>query len=133
MGLRVRTSACISPTLPLYYSTYWWNGVPYYYADNTYYIYDSGAGQYQTVAPPEGLVNQEGQAPAASSQLIAYPKNGQSTEQQAKDKFECHQWATTQSGFDPTQGSAANVTAQKRSDYMRAQGACLEGRGYAVE
>jgi len=34
-------------TLPLYYQTYWWNGVPYYYADNTYYIYDPNAKQYQ--------------------------------------------------------------------------------------
>src|ERR1035438_6529469 len=24
-------------TLPLYYSTVWWDGVPYYYADDTYY------------------------------------------------------------------------------------------------
>ena len=23
-------------TLPFYYSTYWWNGVPYYYANDNY-------------------------------------------------------------------------------------------------
>jgi hypothetical protein len=122
-------------TLPLYYNTYWWNGVPYYYSNNTYYIYDPNAKQYQTVAPPAGLQDQSGNpAPGPSSDLIAYPKNGQSAEQQSKDKFECHQWAVGQTGFDPTQGSAAAATgANKQSDYMRAQAACLEGRGYSVQ
>ena len=44
-------------TLPYYYSTYWWGGVPYYYADNTYYRWNAGVGQYETVAPPAGIQN----------------------------------------------------------------------------
>jgi hypothetical protein len=121
-------------TLPLYYQTYWWGGVPYYYADNTYYIYDPNAKQYETVAPPDGLQTQVGTAggaPAAGGELIAYPKNGQTADQQAKDKYECHKWAAGQTGYDPTTGAAA--PAAKRPDYMRAQAACLEGRGYSVE
>jgi hypothetical protein len=121
-------------TLPLYYQTYYWNGVPYYYADNTYYIYDPNARQYETVAPPDGLAAQNGGSaggPPAGTDLIAYPKNGQSSDQQAKDKFECHEWAAGQTGYDPTTGSAA--PANKRTDYMRAQAACLEGRGYSVQ
>jgi hypothetical protein len=122
-------------TLPLYYSTYYWGGVPYYYADNTYYTYDGNAGQYVTVAPPDGLAGQVGaQAPSsAGTDVMAYPKNGQTDEQQKKDKYECHHWATTQSGFDPTQGAAPGASANKRNDYMRAQVACLEGRGYSVQ
>jgi hypothetical protein len=65
--------------------------------------------------------------------LIAYPKNGQTADQQGKDKFECHQWAAGQTGYDPTLGTPAAAPTDKRSDYMRAQAACLEGRGYAVE
>src|SRR6202030_2362834 len=42
-------------SLPLYYSTYWWDGVPYYYADDTYYLWDPTVSQYQTVSPPPGL------------------------------------------------------------------------------
>jgi hypothetical protein len=122
-------------TLPLYYETYWWNGVPYYYADNTYYTYDPNAKQYQTVAPPDGLQAQAGAtgggAAATGSELIAYPKNGQTAEQQSKDKYECHKWAVGQTGYDPTTGGAA--PAAKRPEYMRAQAACLEGRGYSVE
>ncbi len=122
-------------TLPYYYSTYYWGGIPYYYADNTYYTYDGNAGQYVTVAPPAGLANEVSpQAPAgAGTDVMAYPKNGQSDEQQKQDKYECHHWATTQSGFDPTQGAAPAASATKRSDYMRAQVACLEGRGYSVQ
>jgi len=117
-------------TLPFYYTTYYWNGIPYYYADNTYYIYDPNVKQYETVAPPAGLQAQV-QAPGAGTDLIAYPKNGQSPDQQSRDKFECHQWAASQSGYDPTSGAAAPPNA--RSDYMRAESACLEGRGYSVE
>jgi len=122
-------------TLPLYYSTYWWDGVPYYYADNTYYRWNGPVGQYETVSPPPELLNQSGApagAAAGGSELIAYPKNGQSQEQQGKDKFECHRWASTQTGFDPTQVTGATPPG-KRSDYYRAQAACLEGRGYSVK
>jgi hypothetical protein len=121
-------------SLPLYYSTYWWNGIPYYYADNNYYVYDGNVRQYQTVAPPAALANQQG-APGenAGTDLIAYPKNGQNADQQSKDKYECHHWATEQSHFDPTQGATAGATEAKRTDYMRAQEACLEGRGYTVK
>ena len=119
-------------TLPVYYSTYWWDGVPYYYADNNYYRWDGSVNQYETVSPPPGLQNQAGAQSPGISELIAYPKNGQSEEQQGKDKFECHRWAVSQTGFDPTQPAGATATA-KRPDYLRAQAACLEGRGYSVE
>ncbi len=38
----------------------------------------------------------------AQSQLYVYPQQGQSAEQQSKDRFECHNWAVQQSGFNPT-------------------------------
>jgi len=119
-------------TLPYYYSTYWWGGVPYYYADNTYYIWNSGVGQYQTVAPPAEVLSQAGGQAAGPAELIAYPKNGQSEEQLGKDKFECHRWAASQTGFDPTQVGGGSAPG-KRSEYFRAQAACLEGRGYSVK
>jgi hypothetical protein len=119
-------------TLPYYYSTYWWGGVPYYYADNTYYRWNSGVGQYETVAPPAEIRGQAGTQAAAPAELIAYPKNGQSQEQLGKDKFECHRWAVGQTGFDPTQVGGGDASGN-RSNYQRAQAACLEGRGYSVK
>jgi hypothetical protein len=119
-------------TLPLYYSTVWWGGVPYYYADDTYYRWDGSVNQYETVSPPPGLqAPAAGQSPAGS-ELIAYPKNGQSQEQQGKDKYECYRWATDQTGFDPTQPGGGSAPG-RRADYSRAETACLEGRGYSVK
>jgi hypothetical protein len=37
----------------------------------------------------------------AQSDLIIYPKEGQSEKQQEKDKYECYTWAKKQTGFDP--------------------------------
>jgi hypothetical protein len=135
-------------TLPFYYSTYWWNGMPYYYADSNYYQWNATAGGYESVPPPPGLAAQPMGAEPTTTELFAYPKTGQSTQQQAQDKFECHRWARDQTGFDPTQpggaagatgASAAGAVAQatmvpagKRQDYLRAEMACLEARGYSV-
>src|SRR6202035_4054538 len=77
--------------LPLYYSTLWWDGIPYYYADNNYYVWNGTVNEYETVNPPPELQSQgtaQGGAPSAgASERIASPKNGQSEEQQGKDKF----------------------------------------------
>jgi len=115
-------------TLPFYYSTYWWGGIPYYYADDTFYTWDGSVGQYETISPPPE-VEQQAQS-GAGGELIAYPKNGQSDQQQAKDKTDCRQWALTQSGYDPA--GAATTAASNRGDYLRAQAACLDARGYSV-
>jgi hypothetical protein len=127
-------------TLPAYYNTYYWGGVPYYYANYTYYRWDPAAAQYVTVAPPSGVAQlAPSQAPAGApaappvqSNLIVYPKNGQNEEATGRDKFECHKWAVSQTGFDPTQPGGGAAPA-KRGDYFRAQSACLEGRGYSVK
>ncbi|MGE3772198.1 MAG: hypothetical protein AB7I32_04695 [Gammaproteobacteria bacterium] len=41
-------------------------------------------------------------AGAQQGQPFAYPNGGQSQEQQAADRFQCHQWSVSQTGFDPT-------------------------------
>src|SRR5208282_5559425 len=122
-------------TLPLYYSTFWWDGIPYYYGDDNYFMWNEGVGQYETVRPPAEVANQV--ATQAPTDLFAYPKSGQSTEQQARDRYECHRWAADQSGFDPAQSGGVSATAapqagniaaaataaapNKRQEYMRAQ------------
>jgi len=121
--------------LPWYYSTYWWDGVPYYYADNAYYLWNGGVGQYEMVPPPAGPMDQAQQGPGLTD-LFMYPKGGQTTDQQARDRYECHRWAADQTGFDPTQASggvSADAAVAKREEYRRAQAACLEGRNYSVK
>jgi hypothetical protein len=48
-----------------------------------------------------------GGAPAVGAQLYVYPNKGQSSEQQSRDRYECHLWAVQQSGYDPTQAQTA--------------------------
>ncbi len=38
----------------------------------------------------------------AAQHVFAYPNAGQTEAQQSQDRFECHQWSVTQSGFDPS-------------------------------
>ena len=122
----------IVPFLPLYYTSLWVGGIPYYYANDTYYT--QTADGYVVVEPPKGEVAQA--PPTTAGQLFIYPRQGQNDKQQAKDRYECHSWAVSQIGYDPTQ-PAVNVPEaqknQKRADYQRAIGACLDGRGYTVK
>lgn len=58
--------------------------------------------------------------PGASENLEVYPEKGQSAEQQARDREECHRWASSQ-------GASASG-----ADYAQAMRACLGARGYTV-
>jgi len=64
-------------------------------------------------------------APADSGSLYAYPKNGQSLQQQSEDQQACQHWAATHAS-----GGAAGDSS---IDYRRALAACLTGRGYSVD
>ena len=47
-----------------------------------------------------------GQSPKTPmTQIYFYPKEGQTTEQQSRDHYECYNWAVQQTGFDPSQSS----------------------------
>ena len=134
--------------LPPYYSTVWFGGVPYYYADNVYYTWQPDQNGYAVAnppsdpdAPPDAPAPPPDQQPpppdsGVQNDLMIYPKNGQTKEQQSADQFECNNWAKGQTGFDPTQpggGSAATGNPDvARGNYDRAMSACLQGRGYQV-
>lgn len=143
------------PFLPFGYSTIWYSGAPYYYADDVYYTGVPGRG-YRVVAPPitEYIVKDEpGPAPVVAAppdmgaagtptptyaqppqgQLYAYPKNGQNATQSTFDRIECERWGSGQTGFNPTSAGQTAGDAQRRNDYQRAVSACLEGRGYTVK
>ncbi|WP_455197996.1 DUF6515 family protein [Kaarinaea lacus] len=123
----------VVPVLPSFYTTIWFGGVPYYYANDTYYVWRPDLNGYQVTAPPQEPA--PSQPTYLADELFVYPKQGQSEEQRAEDRYACHRWAVEQTNYDPSQppqGLSVSVLTQKREDYRRAQKTCLEGRGYSV-
>jgi hypothetical protein len=75
-------------------------------------------------------------APLSAERIFVYPRNGQSEEQQAKDRYECHSWAVSQTHYDPTQPDRGKPEAQLNqlhADYLRAMDACLDAHGYTMK
>lgn len=130
----------VAPVLPPFYSTVWVRGIPYYYANDTYYVWEAQRRGYVVTRLPEDAeaITQPASAETSriNDQLFTYPKNGQSEQQQATDRFECHSWAANQTQYDPSQvdaNASTNERQGKHADYTRAMTACLEGRGYSVK
>ena len=123
----------IVPVLPAFYTTLWFHGLPYYYANDVYYMWRPDLNGYQVTEAPD--IETEQQSTYLADELFIYPKEGQSKEQQAEDRYACHRWGVEQTSYDPIQ-PPGNLTVEKlremREDYQRAMKACLEGRGYSV-
>lgn len=117
--------------LPSYYTSFWFGGVRYFYGDDTYYVYDSMQRGYVVSRSPYGDDRDDNgnYNDQADQDLYIYPSRGQSEQQQSDDRYECHRWASQQTGYDPVD---ANYDKDRRADYLRAMTACLTGRGYSV-
>ncbi|WP_312173620.1 hypothetical protein [Stutzerimonas kunmingensis] len=104
----------------------WIGSMLYFIAAGTYYLWNVERNVYEPVSHPPLPASE-----ATRYDVIAYPAKDQSAEQQSRDRYECHTWAVSQSGFDPA--SARTAPAASVADtYKRALGACLTGRGYSV-
>jgi hypothetical protein len=130
--------------LPAGCATYWWGGIPYYYWQGVYYVWSPDYAAYVVTDPPPvtgGPVpgaaappsDQAGGDSRGAMSLYVYPKQGQSEQQTQNDRYECHQWAVGQTGFDPTNTSNDTQSSTATPEnYKRAVTACLEARGYSV-
>ena len=58
---------------------------------------------------------------AQAQELFVFPAQGQSTEQQEQDEFQCHRFARDRTGFDPMQTQTAT------RDRPQTQGGAVEG------
>ena len=122
--------------LPPFYTTVWFGGAPYYYADDTYYQWDRERQEYQVAEPPAGFGSARTAQPPPSDSTFVYPRYAPSSEQQASDRYACVHSAVEQTGYDPTQpsdGVPPEVTASKRADYLSIEAACLDASGYSVK
>jgi hypothetical protein len=88
-------------------------------------------------APPQNSYSAPSQSSygAQAPNLYVYPSRGQSQEQQDRDRYECHNWAVSQTGFDPTRsapvGSAAPPPATHGSS-GNLEGAAIQALGGAL-
>ena len=123
------------PYLPSYYTTFWFGGSRYFFADDTYYLYEPTRHGYVVTRSPynddrDDEDSGDSDSAPADQELYVYPTRGQSERQQADDRYECHRWAVDQAHYDPTD---AEYRAADRAQYDRALTACLTGRGYSVK
>lgn len=71
-----------------------------------------GLAGCETAPPPRPAAPPRAYAgPPPNTTVFAYPQNGQSADQQSRDRYECSLWAVHQTGFDP---SAPDVPPQYR-------------------
>jgi len=135
----------VVPFFPAYASTVWVGDDAYYYTNNyapgpkSYTVMEESPavteldpqGQMRPVLNEQGGVAELGPAGDAASlvaqgpapQFFAYPRMGQNSQTQVRDRTECNDWALAQPG----------VTGLSDGNYLRAMSACLNGRGYTVK
>jgi hypothetical protein len=106
-------------TLPGPYTSFWYD------YDSTYYVYEPVQRGYVVSRSPYG----EDFEDRSGDDLYVYPAAGQSEQQLADDRYECHRWAVDQTGYNPLDD---DYDVDLRADYLRAMTACLTGRGYTV-
>lgn len=67
--------------------------------------------------------------PPVQTNIYAYPTNGQTGEQQDRDRYDCYQWAIQQTGFDP---SSPSVPPHERIQVVGGPPAVPPGAGVAT-
>jgi hypothetical protein len=149
------------PVLPLAYATYWYGGIPYYYANDVYYTYSpdydgyvatdpppaadpngAGAGAAPNAPPPSSDQPDSAPPPDAGqganpgpSQAPNYNYGGGAAGQifmYPKNGQSAQQQATDKAECQQWATQQAGQVAQNGSDYQRAMAACVEGRGYSA-
>ena len=73
-----------------------------------------------------------GSSSAGGAKPMAYARNGQSQDRQARDHYDCYQFGVAQSGYDPMRAGYGVASSGNQLEFERAQAACFEGRGYTV-
>jgi hypothetical protein len=148
------------PVLPLAYATYWYAGVPYYYANDVYYTWNPSYSGYTATDPPPvaessdasgsaaaPVAGDPGTADVGAPNAGPAPGPGPAPGAQAapsgpgvpgqifmypKNGQSAEQQATDKAECQQWASEQAGQVAQNGSDYQRAMVACVEGRGYSA-
>jgi hypothetical protein len=62
----------------------------------------SGCVEAPPPRPYRAVERVQAPPPEQMTEVVAYPSQGQSPEQLDRDRYECHNWAVRQTGFDPS-------------------------------
>lgn len=101
-----------------------------FYGPRYYPWYGYGPAVGVQVSPRRAARSERTGGEQGALKMYVYPAAGQTSEQTAEDRYQCHVWAADQSGYDPTLGAGKRDEAES---YTRAFTACMEGRDYVVK
>jgi hypothetical protein len=75
-----------------------------------------------------------GSAVAQSGGMYIYPAKGQNKTKQDEDRYDCHSWAVSQTGFDPSRPQVNTANSSGNQHYQPSQAHVLKGgaRGAAL-
>jgi hypothetical protein len=75
-----------------------------------------------------------GTAVAQNSDIYIYPTKGQDQNKQNEDRYDCHSWAVSQTGFDPSKPQASTPSPSGNEQYRPSDRHVLRGgaRGAAL-
>ena len=141
------------PVLPLAYATYWYGGIPYYYANDVYYTWDPSYEGYVATDPPP-VADPNGSAvapPQAGADSGAPPLAGAGAAPQGEpqsgppaagpprrpdihvpeERPELEQQAIDKHECEKWASDQVGL-GSNGPDYRRAMVACVEGRGYSA-
>jgi hypothetical protein len=120
----------IVPALPNGYVSIGVGSNRYFHFGDVYYRHAPTG--YVVVEKPVGVSTEsaEKKVSAGSDKLIIYPAAGQNDKQKSRDKYECHEWASSETRYDPINSDSDDAL---KADYQRAMSACLEARNYVVK
>jgi hypothetical protein len=108
-----------------------------YYGRHDYPPYDPYYSRSPVVVVPPDYTQRgpmPSSPPSSMERHFIYPRLGQDEKKQAEDDYQCHVWAVTQTGYDPTSGGPEIPQSPNLlDDYLRAKSACLDGRGYTMK
>ena len=117
--------------LPAGYRSHRFRNLNYYSANGVFYRWNDFNRHYVVIDDPRAEDTPSITSAAIAEQFV-YPRQGQDATQTSRDRYECYLWAVEQTGVEPSQLANTSTTTSVES-YQRANGACLEARGYSVK
>ena len=108
------------PILPLAYATYWYGGIPYYYANDVYYTYNPSYDGYVATDPPPVADSGAGAEGAAPGSEAGVRTVGRRRDAARRVRYSCTRGtARAPSSRPPTKPNASNGLRSRPDRWRR--------------